>query len=159
MVQKLKLLALLAGIAGAVFFFWPESDEEYLKKTTLKMIGLLAAPLDSSDMSSVIGRVRQITEPMHFSLRFEVSQNDQVIFQRESKASIRSMVGSYFGAKEKLTLDFLKEENLAAQVLKKGSDEKTGQVSFLITGQAEGASMSCQVEIDWKYSKKVWHIY
>ncbi|MDE0152019.1 MAG: hypothetical protein OXK80_05965 [Bdellovibrionales bacterium] len=159
MAQNLKLLVLLAGIAGAVFFFWPENDEEYLKKTTLKMIDLLVAPLESSNMASVVGRVRQVTEPMHFSVKFEISQNDRVIFKRESASSIRSMVGSYFGAKERLTLDSVKEENLTAQVLKESNDKKTGDVSFLITGQAGNSSMSCQVQMDWKYEKKEWRIY
>ena len=154
-----KLLILLAGIAGAVFFFWPESDEDYLKKTTLKMIDSLVAPLESSNMASVIGRVRQVTEPMHFSVKFEVSKNDQVVVKRESAAAMRAMVGSYFGAKEKLKLQSVKEENLTAQVLKESDEKKTAQVSFLITGQAEGASMSCQLKMDWKYEKKNWRIY
>lgn len=159
MISNLKLLILMAGIAGVVFFFWPESDEEYLKKTTLKMIDLLVAPLESSNMASVVGRVRRVTEPMHFSVNFEISQNSQVVFKRESAASIRSMVGAYFGAKEKLTLESVKEENLIAQVLKESNDKKTGNVSFLITGQTESAGMSCQVQMDWKYEKKEWRIY
>lgn len=159
LLKNFKILILLAGIAGAIYFFFSESDENYLKKTTLRMIDLLVAPLESSNMSSMIGRVRQVTEPMHFSVKLEISQNDQVIFKRESAASIRSMVGSYFGAKEKLTLESVKEENLTAQVSKESDGKKTGQVSFLITGQAEGASLSCQVKMDWKYEKKDWRIY
>ena len=157
--SNLKLFILLAGIAGAVFFFWPENDEDYLKKTTLKMIDLLVAPLESSNMASVVGRVRQVTEPMHFSIKFEISQNDQITFKRESAASMRSMVGAYFGAKEKLILESVKEENLTAQVVKESNEKKIGKVSFLITGQAEGSSMSCQIEMDWKYEKKEWRIY
>ncbi len=154
-----KILIILVGIAGAVYFFFLESDEDYLKKTTLKMIDLLVSPLDSSNMASVIGRVRKVTEPMHFSVKFEVSKNDQVIFERESAAAMRSMVGSYFGAKEKLTLQSVKEENLTTQVSKASDEKKTGQVSFLITGQADSASMSCQIKMDWKYEKKDWRIY
>ena len=152
-----KFLALLAGLAGAVFFFWPEGDEKYLKKTTLKMISALVSPLDSSNMSSVLGRVRQVSEPLHFSVKFEVSQNNQVIFKKESASSLRSMTGSYFGAKDKLQLHSVKEENLKVQVLKEDS-QKTAEVSFLITGQAQGESMSCQVKMDWKYDKE-WRIY
>jgi len=157
--KNVKVLILLAGIAGAIYFLFLESDEDYLKKTTLKMIDLLVSPLDSSNMSSVIGRVRQVTEPMHFSIKFEVFQNEQVLFKRESSASMRSMIGAYFGAKEKLTLHSVKEENLTAQVLKESSEMKTGQVFFLITGQAKGSSVSCQVKMDWRYEKKNWRIY
>lgn len=160
LLKNIKVLILLAGIATAVyFFFFLESDEDYLKKTTVKMIDLLASPLDSSNMSSLIGRVRQVTEPMHFSIKFEVSQNDKIIFKRESAASMRSVVGGYFRAKDKLALHSVKEENLTAQVVKESSEKKTGQVSFLITGQAEDSSMSCQIKMDWKYEKRNWRIY
>ena len=111
-----KILALLAGLIGAVFFFWPDNDEKYLKKTTLKMISALVDPLDSSNMSSVVGRVRRVSEPLHFSVKFEIYQKGQVIFKRESASSIRSMAGSYFGAKEKLKLKSVKEESLTVQV-------------------------------------------
>lgn len=152
-----KFLVFLAGAAVAGFFFWPENDEKYLKKTTLKMIDLLVSPLDSSHVPSVIGRVRQVTEPLHFSVKFEVSQNDQVFFKRESASSVRAIVGSYFGSKEKLTLKSVKEENLKVQVSKENS-QKTAQVSFLITGQLQGADMSCQVNMGWKHEKE-WRIY
>ena len=158
MIGNFKLWVLLAGFAGAVFFFWPESDEAYLKKATLKMIDLLVAPLDSSNMSSMIGRVRQVVEPMHFSVKFEVSQNDQVTFKRESAAEMRSLTGMYFKAEERLKLQSVKEENLAVQVSKESSKQKTAQVSFLITGRTTNESMSCQVTMDWKHEKE-WKIY
>ena len=121
------------------------------------MISALADPLDSSNMSSVVGRVRRVNESLHFSVKFEMLQEDKVVFKRESASAIRSMIGSYFGAKEKLKLKSVKEENLTVQILTEDS-QKTAQVSFLITGQVQGGSMSCRVKLDWKYEKE-WRIY
>ena len=155
--RNFKLLFFLVGIVALSIFLWPESDEAYLKKTTLKIIDLLVSPLDSSNKASMIGRMRKITDPIHFSVKFEVFQNEERVFKRESEASLRSVIGAYFGAKDKITLEAVKEENLVVQVFEE--KEKRGEVSFLITGKVQGTDMSCQVKMDWKYEEKKWYIY
>ncbi len=139
-----------------MFFFWPESDEKYLKKSTLKMIDLLVSPLDSSDMSSLVGRVRKVVEPLHFSVQFEVSQNGRVLFKRESAADLRSLTGMYFKSEGRLALKNVKEENLTVQLSEENG--KSAQVNFSITGQSQSRPLSCRVRIDWKYEKD-WRIY
>lgn len=156
---KILMLLLAVGAAGTIYFFFLESDEEYLKKTTLKMVKALTSPVESTNMLSMTNRMQPLLEPMHFSIKFEVFQNNQVTFKRESVASMRSVIISYLRDIEKLKLNSVKKENITAQVSKENKNEKTGQVSFLITGQTENADMNCQVQMDWKYEKKKWRIY
>ena len=143
--------------ALSVYFFFRFDDEKHIKKTTLQMINQMATPIDISKMAAVLRRIRNITEPMHFSINIIFSEDDRILFKEESLAQVKGLLGAYFKNQPTFQLKKLNYDNLHFSIQEK-EDQKIAALSFVLQGGAKGRTYKCRVLMGWKYEKE-WKIY
>ncbi len=147
------VLSLLVGL----YFFLQPNDEKYIKKTTLQIIDQMVQPANTSKMAAILRRIRNITEPMHFSIKVIFSRNNEVIFKENSVSQVRTLLGSYFKNQPRFRLKTLKQDDLNFSIQDSGN-QKTAQLSFLLQGGRQERSYSCKVRMGWRHEKD-WKIY
>ena len=150
MPKNFRLFAVILFIIGVfVFFFW-ESDEKYLKKTTLKLIKLASIPVQNANPVTLLNRVEQIAKHIHFDVRFKLQANGQ-IWEDQSAGEFRNLLLVYFkrGGLTQITAD-----NMSVRMDPSTSD---GHVQFKAHGLQRENKISCEVFLVWTKEKK-WFI-
>ena len=147
-----------------IFFFW-ESDEKYLQKTTLKLLKLASVPVQDTNPVALLKRVEQIAKHIHFDVRFKLQVNGQT-WENRSAGELRTLLLAYFqrGGLAQITVD-----NLSVRINSPGqsredlpdspanSSTSTGHVRFKAHGLRRENKVSCEVLLVWIQEKK-WFI-
>ena len=139
------------------FLFFRSNDEKYIKQTTLEMIDLMAEPVSTSKMTTVLRRIRDIADPMHFSILIVVSDPNKEILKNESLSQVKSLLGHYFKNQPQFQMKKLDLDDLEFS-MKENGDKKSAHLSFVLQGGSKEKVYSCQVLMEWKYDKE-WKVY
>ena len=143
------LLTLLSVAVGGYLLFW-ESDEAYLKKTTLQLLKSAEGPFTRQNPVAFLGRVNKIAKHFHFDVAFQLETGGQVRKGRTAE-ELRTLLLIYFkqGGVEEITA-----EDLTVQKKAESSDYL---VRFTARGRRGKARVSCKVSLLWIKEKK-WFI-
>ena len=140
------ILSIFAIWACVIFF---ESDENYLKKTTEKLIRLSTPSSQSLTDLQILRQAEQITKHIYFDVIFEI-QMDKLNHKSSSLNEIRSLLFSYF--KYRFVVDF-KTSNLVVKI----GAENRAIVFFDIILKTKSKNFTCKSQIGW-IKEKSWFI-
>ena len=149
-----KVLIVIVGLVGAIVFFFPENDEKYLKKTTLKIMDTLTSSVDPSHIPTLMKKVRQVNQFLHFSIELKLLQDDQVLFERKSISEINSLLVMHFKRNNAFTFQAIEKKDIKIQFSETENKTKKAQVSFSVRGQIDSKDFNCQMKMDWNDDKE-----
>ena len=136
-------------VAGGFFLLW-ESDEKYLRKTTLRLLKSASAPGGGQNPVAFLRRVDKTAKHFHFDVIFQLRAGGRIRKGR-SAGELRALLLVYFkqGGLAEVTA-----EDLTVQK-KPESDDYL--VRFTARGRRGEESVSCKVSLTWIKEKK-WFI-
>ncbi|MDE0519005.1 MAG: hypothetical protein OXH36_05580 [Bdellovibrionales bacterium] len=90
----LYVLLVIALLVGVSFYFF-QSDEKYIKKTTVTLLKLATPSSSPLSTPAILKRVNAMSKYIHFSVQYEIHINGH-IYQDSSLADLRSSMLIYF---------------------------------------------------------------
>ena len=148
--KKIFLFIILPLTLVAGFFLLWESDEKYLRKTTLQLLKEVEAPAVRQNTVAVLRRVNKIVKHFHFDVAFQLETGGQVQKGR-SAGELRPLLLIYF---QRGGISEITGEELTVQKESGGSNYL---VRFTALGRHGSNRVSCKVSLIWIKEKK-WFI-
>lgn len=154
--QIIKFILPAVIIFLIVSFFFTQSDESYLKQTTIKLIKI-ADPAASHKTELVVFRkINEAVKHIHFSVQYKVDLGDY-IYKDRSVAELKSLMFTYFKQSKDVKITMLSEKDIAVNIDTTQKD-KTAKLNFPIMAHKENENRSCEVSLFWKKEEK-WLIH
>ena len=155
-----NLLYILLGtiILIVASFYFLQSDEKYIKKTTVKLLNLVVPSSPSLSTTAILKKVNTMSEYVHFSVQYEININGHV-HQDSSLADLRSSMMVYFRkfGNNKWQVDVPAKQEINVKI-HSSEGRKTAEVSFNIKVAKEGKKASCETTLNW-IKEKQWLIH
>ena len=144
------ILLIIAALIAAFYFF--QSDEKYIKKTTVKLLKLAVSPATPLSTTAMLNKTNTIAKHIHFSVQYEVNINDHV-YQDRSLADLRSSMLVYFRQPNNWQVDIPVKQEINVKI-DSSEGNKTAEAFFNIKIEKENKKASCNALLHWIKEKK-----
>ena len=154
--QNIKFILPVVIIFLIAFFFFPQSDESYLKQKTIELIKIADPAASHKTGVATLRKINEAVKHMHFSVQYKVDLGDY-IYENRSVAELKSSIFNYLKQSKDVKITMPSEKDIIVNINTTQKD-KTAKVIFSITAHKESKNKSCEVSLFWKKGEK-WLIH